>query len=564
MQKKLPIGEIDFKTIIEQGCYFVDKSLLIKDVLDAWAKVLLIPRPRRFGKTLNMEMLFHFFRKSEEDAAHLFRDLAVARHPEVMEHQGKYPVVAFNLKEVRGTTWPAARGLLEQLLSDFCRTHTEIADGMDHIDRRDFESLVERKASEPTLRNSLRNLAIWLKRYHEHQVIILLDEYDTPILEAYAHGYYEDMISFMRSWLGEGLKLERERGVLYKAVVTGIMRVAKESMFSGLNNLKVFPLQETSPFEGKFGFTQTEIEQLLAHYGLEAKLDEVNDWYNGYQFGRTTIYNPWSIIHYVDSQPSPPAPHWLNTSQNQLIYDALRNISQAVRDQLEVLLGGGEITQPVTDAAVLREGARARDIWSFMLSAGYLTSRGWEMGPRGPEYRLAIPNRELRSIFSETVERWLEQVWASEQVGDLLAALLAARWQHFEALLQQYVLSMLSFHDLAANKPAEAVIQAFVLGLLANLTHLYQIRSNREEGQGRADIVMTPLGTPEDAGRDRPGLVIELKAIGQEEDLDRALDAALSQIDEKQYSAGLEAQGVADIAKVAIVLQGKTVKVRAR
>lgn len=556
MPKKVPIGKTNFKQIIEQGYYFVDKSLLIKEVVDAAAEVLLIPRPRRFGKTLNMQMLYYFFRKSEEDDAELFRDLAVAQLPEVMAHQGQYPVVYFNLKGIRGATWPAARELLEQLISNFCRAHSHIADGMDHVDRRDFDSLVRREASEATLRNSLENLAVWLRQYYERPVIILLDEYDTPILQAYSNGYYGDMISFMQSWLGGGLKLETHPDVLHKAVVTGIMRVAKESLFSGLNNPKVYPLQRMSPFEDKFGFTEGEIQQLLTHYGLTHKLDEVNEWYNGYQFGNTTIYNPWSIIHYIDDQPNPPGFYWVNSSSNDLVYEILGDPTDQLRDDVETLLSGGSIVQDITDAAVLRNGVRTNDVWSYLLAAGYLKACLTQDALAEPTYAISLPNRELREVLKEVVNRWIAPGLPASANRGLLNALLRREWHAFEANLNRLTLNMLSYYTTAADKPGEVVIQVFVLGLLSWLNQLYGIRAEREEGQGRADIVMNPFD------KSQPGFVIEFKAIGPDDDLDHALDDALAQIEQKQYSAGLEADGVKDIARLAIALQGKTVTVR--
>ena len=556
MPRKLPIGRSDFKAVIEEGYYYVDKSLLIKEVLNASAQVLLLPRPRRFGKTLNMQMLRHFFQLTEEDSASLFQDLAVSQEPEAMTHQGQYPVLYFSLKEIRGTTWEIAYDKLRQMMNAAATEFSSVESRLNPSEGRRLRELTTETASQAVLENSLRDLAIWVQRHHGKPVVILIDEYDTPILEAYAHGYYEEMASFMRSWLGEGLKLEAATGVLFKAVVTGIMRVAKESLFSGLNNLEVSPVYETGPFENNFGFTEGEVEKLLREFSLVERLADVQDWYNGYQFGSSTIYNPWSIINYAGKQPGVPLPYWLNTSKNDLIYEALQSPSEHLRRQLEILLAGGEVRQAVTDAAVLREGVSARDLWSFMLSAGYLTSRGSQMGPRGPEYRLAIPNREIRCIFSETVERWLERVCRSEGIQSFLETLVEGRWLRFEELLQRHVLNMLSFHDLGADKPAEAVIQAFVLGLLAGLTHLYQIRSNREEGAGRADIVMNPFD------KSQRGFIIEFKSLDQEADLEDALSAALRQIDEQQYATGLEADGVEEIVKLAIVLQGKTVKMK--
>jgi hypothetical protein len=555
MPRKLPIGRSDFKTVIEDGYYYVDKSLLIKEVLNDSAQVLLLPRPRRFGKTLNMQMLRHFFELTEEDSGSLFQDLAVAEEPEVMAHQGQYPVLYFSLKEIRGTTWEVAYGKLQQLMCAAATEFSSVESSLSPPEGKRLRELTNETASQAVLENSLRDLAIWVQQHHKKPVIILIDEYDTPLLEAYAHNYYEEMASFMRSWLGGGLKLEAAPGVLFKAVVTGIMRVAKESLFSGLNNLKVWPVYATSPFSDKFGFTEPEVEKLLQEWGRTDETDVVRDWYNGYQFGASVVYNPWSIINYI-SEDNGPLPFWLNTSKNDLIYEALQSPTEQLRRQLEILLAGGEIRQTVTDAAVLREGVSPRDLWSFMLSAGYLTSRGSQMGPRGPEYLLAIPNRELRCIFSETVERWLERVYQSEGIQDFLETLVDGRWQRFEELLQRHVLNMLSFHDLGADKPAEAVIQAFVLGLLADLTHLYQIRSNREEGAGRADIVMNPFD------KNQRGFVIEFKSLDQDADLDDALNAALKQIDEQQYATGLEADGVKEIVKLAIVLQGKTIKMK--
>ena len=518
MQQKLPIGESDFKVVIEQGYTFVDKSLLIKDVVEAWDKVLLIPRPRRFGKTLNMRMLYYFFSHAEEDAWPLFQDLAVAQHPEIMEHRGKYPVAYFNLKGIRGRSWEVAKGLFEELVSDFCQEVPQIAETMNEVEHRRFSSLAEQKAEESTLRNSLRRLAIWMHNYYQQPVVLLIDEYDTPILEAHANDYYDEMISFMRSWLGEGLKLEQKAGVLFKAVVTGIMRVAKESQFSGLNNFGVYPLHQTSAFEGHFGFTQSEVEQLLTDFGLADRLGQVQEWYNGYELGNTTLYNPWSIINYIARQPNLPEPYWLNTSSNELVRELLTSSGPSLQDEtradFEKLLKRESVVKSVSEAAVLKEVRTSDDLWSFLLSSGYLTASNPQLFAGETTYELRIPNLEVGRCFSNIAKRWLAPALGSNLNRELLLALLRADWPAFERSLQKLILNLLSCHDLGKDKPVESVLHAFVLGLIASLAEDFRIRSNREEGEGRADIVMSPFD------RTRRGYVIEFKTAGEGASLD--------------------------------------------
>lgn len=557
MKKKIAIGKSDFKTIIEQDYYYIDKSLLIKDVIDTSDEVLLIPRPRRFGKTLNMQMLKYFFMKSDDDFSSLFDGLAVTKHPDIMAHQGKYPVIHINLKGIKGSDWKTSYQLLIRIISDLYREHKYLADYLEEIDRNDFWNIIERKANEASLLNSLQDLAIWLKHYHQQPVIIIIDEYDTPILESQAKGYYEPMIDFMRSWLGEGLKLEKESGVLLKAVVTGIMRVAKESLFSGLNNFGVYPLHEISDFENKFGFTKPEVKQFLEYYGLDDHLNEVCEWYDGYNFGNSTIFNPWSTLNYVNKQPNGPAPYWLNTSSNDLVYETLQKPTRELRRDLEVLMAGNVIIRPVAEVATLRDTDYADDIWSFLLNSGYLTCSNPKTLFGEIKYELWIPNKEIKHIYSQSLLRWIQHKARFRQADELLHNLLKSDFCSFEYQLQQFVLSMLSFHDLGEDKPAEAVIQAFILGILASLTGDFQIRSNREEGKGRADIVMNPFD------KNQCGFIIEIKSISSDDDLEKSLEEALQQIEEKQYSTGLEADGIKQIEKLAIVLQGKTVKVKA-
>ena len=399
---------------------------------------------------------------------------------------------------------------------------------------------------------------IWLHRCHGQRVVVLIDEYDTPIHEAYRYGYYEEAVTFFRTWLGEGLKLENAADALEKAVVTGIMRVAKESLFSGLNNFRVYPVHEPGPFESVIGFTEADVEEALAATGCREAGDLVRDWYNGYDFGTCRVYNPWSVLSFLDDGATMPKPYWVNTSSNDLVVQALESAGTEVREQLRQLLAGEELRQPLTDAAMLREGIHAEDLWSFLVAAGYLTADRPESMLGEVTYRLRVPNREVRTVFHDVVVRWLRHSVRFNAHRALLMALLRADVPEFERLLQELTLNLLSFHDLAKDKPAEAVFQGFCLGLFAAMAGDWQVQSNREHGLGRADIVLSPKDSSQ------RGFVLEFKSIPPSADMDAALADALDQIEARQYAADLRSAGVTDILELAIVLQGKTIRVQPR
>jgi len=500
--------------------------------------------------------LRYFFSNREKDTARLFDGLAVSEIPEVMAAQGEYPTIFVSLKGIRGTDWATARAAMADQIARQYQLYEDIREGADGFMQRRFDAVLNGDASDAALAVSLRDLISMLYRHYEKPALVLVDEYDTPILEAYRGGYYDEMISFMRSWLGEGLKYEDEPA-LFKAVLTGIMRVAKESLFSGLNNFAVYPAHMASPFNPDFGFTEDEVKTLLSLCGQRDKLVEVREWYNGYDFGRARVYNPWSIVNYLNSECEPAA-YWINTSSNDEIYEIVRDASPALRDDPEQLIAGRSIARPVTEAAVLRDGAQEQDIWSFLLGAGYLMAKNPRDEFGESLYDLSIPNREVRRLFGASVRRWLEPVLPLNANRRLVLSLLKGDFDVFEKELAKLVLNLLSYHDLArrGERTPEAVIQAFTLGLLASLAGDYRIRSNRETGAGRADIIMIPRK------RGEAGFVIEFKAIDESADMDSALRDALAQIEEKQYAAEALADGVSKVRKLAIALQGKTVKVR--
>ena len=558
---KPPIGLSDFPELIREGYSYVDKSLLVQSVLDSPAKALLLPRPRRFGKTLNLSMLRTFFEQGAPGNAELFRGLAIERAgEEYTAHQGRYPVVFLTLKDIKTQSWENCLGHMKDLICEEFERHTDLleAAALSRREKECYQVILSQQASQNYYESSLKNLLAWLERATGEQVVLLIDEYDTPIHAGYQEGYYKEIISFMRNWLSGALK---DHASLKKGVLTGILRIARESIFSGLNNLAVAGILKANPFADKFGFTEPEVERLLTDFALSETLPEVREWYNGYRFGETVIYNPWSILNFIHDRPAPPAPHWVNTSSNDLVRDLLESGGAEIREDLEALLSGGSVECQVTEDFPLRDlRGNAESIWSLLLFSGYLKPVGTRKYRNRVRYRLAIPNIEVESLYGRIVDRWLTRHIKSKHLDDLLDALMDGNIPEFARHLQTLVLNMLSFHDTAGGegRTPEAVYQSFVLGLLANLGNEYRIRSNIESGLGRADILMSPeLDTQ--GGR---GIVMEFKRLGKNESMEEQLTAALAQIEEKQYASTLRAEGCDEVLSLAIVFDGKRLEVR--
>ena len=555
---ELTIGTDDFQEMRRAGGYFVDKSLLIREILDG-NKCLLLPRPRRFGKTLNLSMLRYFFERCDENRAPLFDGLQIAEDAEAMQHQGRYPVIFTSLKGIKAPMWEGAFNQFTLNIGEIYLGFSEqVLPSLSALHRPMYERICEGRPTQIDLQNSLRNLISHLYDLYGEPVVVLIDEYDTPIIEAWNHGYYEEMIEFMRCWLGAGLKHERG-AALYRAVVTGIMRVAKESIFSGLNNLVTWTTLREGPFADKFGFTQPEVEKLLCDFDAQELAEPIAEWYNGYDFGGTTIYNPWSVVNSVQGGMSAVEPHWLNTASNQLIYEELDAGGLTVKRDLEKLLKGEELRYPISESITFADiGRGARNIWTFLYFSGYLRAEDPEQDLRGRlTYSLSIPNREVSLAYEQFIERVYTDA-IPDGLDVLIDCFLEDRpAEDLQGVLQELVLSLVSHHDI--GRRAEAVFHAFVLGLLANLRRMYEIRSNAESGYGRADIIMRPT-----TERYPLAFVIEFKSIEDDADADGALDEALQQIEDRDYAAQLRSAGVAadDIRRLAVVLSGKELHVR--
>jgi len=554
------VGTDDFKKLRENGGYFVDKSLFIKEII-AGSDVLLLPRPRRFGKTLNLSMLRYFFARSSEDRSHLFQDLAIASLPEVMAHQGQYPVIFLSLKDVKGEDWEECWARLRANITSLYLEHTYLQQTLPAVYQRDFEAIIQGTGDHRVYGDSLKNLITFLHDYHQQPVVVLIDEYDSPMIEAWDKGYYRQMADFMRSWLGGGLK-PVEGAAIYRVVVTGILRVARESIFSGLNNMKVCSMLQPGKFADKFGFTQTEVDRLLVDFALPELATPMREWYNGYDFGGVTIYNPWSVINCVDNYPQLPAPYWLNTASNQLVHAELERGGMALQRDLEMLLAGEELRYPILNTITFEDIGRDQEhIWSFLYYAGYLKAEAPSYDTLNPAiltYALKIPNIEVSLVYQQFVARYFaDQLhWKNTTVQQWLHALLDGDWPRFEVLLQEMIENLFSCHD--TGRYPEAVFHAFVLGLLANLRGIYDIQSNPETGYGRADILLRPR-----TERFPLGFVIEFKSLPADGDVDQAIAGALAQIEAKHYADRLLESGVPaeQIRKLAVVVSGRRVKV---
>ncbi len=552
MSRKLPIGLSDFKEVREEDYYYVDKSLFIKEVINRSAKVLLLPRPRRFGKTLNLSMLRYFFEKREDSLAHLFQGLAIEQEASIMQHQGQYPVIFLTFKSCKASNMEQCLSQIRGLLIELYLEHQPLLyPKLTQREQKHYDQIIDEQAP---LRNWEEALSFLMQLFHRQtgkRVIVLLDEYDTPIHAGQEHGYYEEIVLFMRIMLGNALK---DNSDLEKGVVTGILRIAKESIFSDLNNLDVLSLLR-SEFQDCFGFTEPEIEQLSIDFSLAELLEILRKWYNGYLFGNRVIYNPWSILSFLASEDRFPRPYWINTSGNALLREIITRTEPTFQEQIETLLAGGKITTPLNENIVLRDlEHNEQNVWSLLVFSGYLKPVSFQLREEEPIYDLAIPNREVQAFYRNTIQVWVQKTVGSQRLQQLLRALTQTDFKTFGKLLKEMVLAVLSYHDMAGKKP-ERVYHAFVLGLLTNMTDRYQIRSNRESGYGRYDVLMIPLSPNE------PGFIFEFKKIDKpdEKNAKEAMQSALEQIQKQQYAAELREHDVKNIWGIGVVVEGKRV-----
>ena len=563
MRKKIGIGISDFKRLREEGFFLVDKSLFIKDVMETGATIILLPRPRRFGKTLNLSMLRYFFERHESDeerqrALSLFSGLSIRKLPLFEEHFGRYPVIFLTLKDVKGKNIDEAFWSIRMALSREVKRHiAKIKEDVwgAYPDAGIIQKIVQDGIEEGPYRECLYALSGLLHENYGTPPVILIDEYDTPIHAAWQYGYYDEMVSFMRGLLSGGLK---DNPHCFKAVLTGILRVAKESIFSDLNNLDVFTILDPR-FSDKFGLTREEVKAALDEYGLSHRMEEVDKWYNGYKFGEHIIFNPWSILNFIDKNPQYPEPYWANTSSNALIKELIIDGGLEVREKVERLIAGKDIIS-VIDKNIVFQGLREDEeaIFNLFFFSGYLKCVEILPDERRLRCRLSVPNQEMQYIFETIIARWLRSAFQNRKLTTMLRSLVNGDIETFERLLNEFVITTLSFFD-AKGKNPEAVYQAFVLGMLLNLGQEYEISSNRELGYGRYDILVIPK-----SDHSRQAVLLEMKSIAgfYKEDPHKAMQDAVEQIGKRSYARELEARGFKDVIKIAVVSDGKRVWVR--
>ena len=554
MPRPLVIGGSDFRKLRRSGAAYVDKTGFVAEALSVPDEVLLFTRPRRFGKTLNLSTLRYFLERSDEDRAPLFDGLALGQHDALFtSHHGRYPVIWLTFKDVKAASFDDCLTTTRNLLR---REVNRLSGDLDADSFAELRRALSSEAAAPDTEEALLRLSAALERRHGQGVCIFIDEYDTPIHAAVAGGYYDSAIGFFRNLLSAGLK---DNPHLYRGFLTGILRVAKESLFSGLNNLLVYTAT-AQRFATGFGFTDDEVGELAAEQELAAELDNLRTWYDGYRFGGVTIYNPWSVVNYLRHPGEGFKPYWEDTSDNSLLRELLLDRAVSGYQELEELLAGRAVEATIADTVVLRDLARQPGaLWTFLLHLGYLRGErveGAEPGASSDRFRLQIPNREVRRTYETVFRGWLEAgLGGGAQARRLASALLAGDAAEVERLLGTLVATVLSYHDPAGSRP-ERVCHAFLLGLLVTLEPDYEVRSNRKSGYGRVDIVIRPrTGTG-------PGVIVELKTADHDE-MDAQLDAALAQIRERRYAVELATGGADPIHLVAAVFAGKRVAVRA-
>jgi hypothetical protein len=558
MAFKAPIGLSDFKTLRQVGGYYVDKSQLIVDLVESIASVTLFTRPRRFGKTLNLSMLRYFFEKSDEDRSALFSDLAMWGSDEARRHFRRYPVVALSFKEAKGGTLESVLALVRGVLADGLRPHRYLLDDglLPDDEAETFDALLRGSASIEQYAGSIKQLCRQLAEHHGEHVVLLIDEYDTPIHSGHANGFYDEIVSFFRSLFTSGLK---DNSFLHKGVLTGVLRVAKESLFSGVNNLEVHGALSSSLGVTAFGFTDPEVVAITQAMEQPERMEEIRHWYDGYRtFDGQSLFNPWSVLNYASKPQLGLRPYWVQTSSDDALRGAVLEHGHAIAAEVESLLAGGSVTKTIDENVVLKDLERRENaVWSLLLSSGYVTAESWQLDEYGmPLAELIIPNHELYTSWRASILSWLDYgAGGREKVRELWATMLDGNAEEFGDLLSELVIRTLSVHDVAGVMP-ERVYQAFLLGLLAEPPAGYRMHSNREAGFGRYDLSIVP------AKAGRPGVVIELKRLGKRETPETALDAAMTQLAARRYSDELLAVGAAPIVQYGIVFDGKQVWIR--
>ena len=550
-KKAVPVGIEDFERIINEDYYYVDKTMLIEELLINRAPVTLFTRPRRFGKTLNMSMLRYFFDvKDKEENKKLFENLKIY-NSEYMSEQGKYPVIFVSLKDLKEDTWEECLESIKDIMYKIFNEYSFLREKLNIVEKRQFDKIWEITGNERNFKTSLLDLSNYLNKYYGEKVIILIDEYDAPIINAFDKGYYNEAINFFQTFYSSALKTNNS---LKYGILTGITRIIKEGIFSGLNNLKVDTILNKK-YSEYFGLLESEVLEMLDYFGMKYKIEEVKEWYDGYIFGESEVYNPWSIVNYIDNGEIKA--YWANVSGNTLLENMLDHAGENVYDDLKRFTNGESIEKYISDGTTIKSLLNNDDeIWQLLLYSGYLTKDEKQKeidvtSEYTDVYNLRIPNKEIRKYFGNM---FLNRFFGTEvKTNTLMKALENGDIKKFEKTLGEIMINMLSHFDL--DKEMEKIYQVFMIGLVGFLMGKYEIISNDESGYGRYDLAMIPIKSNEKA------YLMEFKISKTKKGMEEKAEKALKQIDEKKYDTKLKARGIKNILKIGVAFYGKEVKV---
>lgn len=552
----LPVGVENFEDLRENGYYFVDKTLFIKELLDMKGKVNLFTRPRRFGKTLNMSMLRYFFEKGEKDHTPLFQGLKIMDTGErYLFHRGKYQVISVSLKSMKQYSYDLSYEMLKKAVREEYRRHWEKVKNSGKLESADlerYERIRDLKGTENDYADALRFLSECLYICTGQKSVILIDEYDVPLENAYFSVFYDRTVAFIRSFFESALKTNDN---LEFAVVTGCLRISRESIFTGLNNLNVVSIT-TRSFAEHFGFTQKEVEQMLAAYGLEENMKTVKKWYDGYRFGETEVYNPWSVINYVNScyrdKHVFAKPYWSNTSSNSIVKKLVEQADISVKREIEALIAGGTITKPIHEDITYDDMDSTQDnLWNFLFFTGYLRKISESQEGETIHMEMAIPNSEVRYVYKNAVLRWFEEKTEKKELSPLYESILNGDADKAAEILSENLMETISFYDYQ-----ESYYHGFLVGMLKNIGN-YIVQSNRESGNGRPDIL---LKYPSVRGK---AVIIEIKVSKTYEGLEEKCNEALVQIEKQKYEETLRQEGYRNILKYGVAFYRKECMMKA-